>query len=48
LPVARCIRDEVTIVKANLARFGLALLIIASMAMVLGAGIRWNALVAWH
>jgi hypothetical protein len=40
--------DEVTIVKANLARFSLALLIIASMALVLGAGIRWNALLVWN
>ena len=41
-------RYEVTIVKANLARFTLALVIIASMALTLGAGIRWNALLAWH
>jgi len=29
-------------VKANLARFTLALAIIASMALALGAGIRWG------
>jgi hypothetical protein len=29
-------------VKANLARFTWAVVIIASMAMTLGAGIRWN------
>jgi hypothetical protein len=29
-------------VKANLARFTLALTIIASMALTLGAGIRWG------
>jgi hypothetical protein len=34
----------VTIVKANLARFTWAVAIIASMALTLGAGIRWNAL----
>jgi hypothetical protein len=38
----------VTFVKANLARFTTALVIIASMALTLGAGIRWNALLAWH
>jgi len=32
----------VTIVKANLARFTCAVAIIASMALTLGAGIRWN------
>jgi hypothetical protein len=32
----------VTIVKANLARFTFAMAIIASMALTLGAGIRWN------
>ena len=42
------LRDEVTIVKANLARFSLALVIIASMTLTLGAGIRWNALLAWN
>jgi hypothetical protein len=31
-------------VKANLARFTWALVIIASMALTLGAGIRWNAI----
>jgi hypothetical protein len=31
-----------TTVKANLARFTLALAIIASMALTLGAGIRWG------
>jgi hypothetical protein len=31
-------------VKANLARFTMALTIIASMALTLGAGIRWEAL----
>jgi hypothetical protein len=35
-------------VKANLARFTLALVIIGSMALTLGAGIRWNALMAWN
>jgi hypothetical protein len=30
-------------VKANLARFTWALAIVASMALTLGAGIRWNA-----
>jgi hypothetical protein len=34
-------RGETT-VKANLARFTLALAIIASMALTLGAGIRWG------
>jgi hypothetical protein len=29
-------------VKANLARFTMALTIIASMALTLGAGIRWH------
>jgi hypothetical protein len=31
-------------VKANLARFTWALLIIASMALTVGAGIRWDAM----
>jgi hypothetical protein len=35
-------------VKANLARFTWAVVIIASMAMTLGAGIRWNVLLAWN
>ena len=34
--------EEVTTVKANLARFTYAVAIIASMALTLGAGIRWN------
>jgi hypothetical protein len=38
----------VTFVKANLARFTMVLVIIASMALTLGAGIRWNALLAWN
>jgi hypothetical protein len=29
-------------VKANLARFALALLTLAAMALALGAGMRWN------
>jgi hypothetical protein len=29
-------------VKANLARFTLALMVIASLALTLGAGMRWN------
>jgi hypothetical protein len=31
-------------VKANLARFTMALMLLASMAMILGAGIRWDAM----
>jgi hypothetical protein len=30
------------VVKANLARFTLALMALASLAMTLGAGMRWN------
>jgi hypothetical protein len=41
LETHRPIRGEST-VKANLARFTLALAIIASMALTLGAGIRWG------
>ena len=33
---------EVRIVKANLARFTMALTLLASVAMTLGAGIKWN------
>ena len=32
------------IVKANLARFTLALMLLASMALTIGAGMRWDAL----
>jgi hypothetical protein len=34
--------SEVRIVKANLARFTMALMILASVALSLGAGIKWS------
>jgi hypothetical protein len=34
-------------VKANLARFTLALMLLASMALTVGAGIRWDFAISW-
>jgi hypothetical protein len=41
-PDLRPLDIEVIIVKANLARFTAALTLLASMALTLGAGIKWS------
>lgn len=44
LPCRWCRNHRSNAVKANLARFTVAVMVLASMALTLGAGIRWGAM----